>query len=393
MFRQLAAGLVVPPNWLAAANTVLTGYRPSQLSEFLELFWGSPRDAIRQLALNAAAAAQIPMARPDRLDPLPGALIVDPPPPPAPVAWHHLVYAFMLENTRIVEIFRRVVGDWVTGERLPPPFPDTQRWLHATEQLFYAQPWPYSIRAVTSSIRSDPGAVRRNLYYRVLGMDLHHGLEDGRPYPYLKPSAANRDFASLFEALLVEAWRGYTNILNWASANDTDDNAIAALLRRLHEMLLARRYEGALSREEFDSVALASWLHLTVEYNTQIVVNLTAQAAGLADRLKKIGDMVGLPAHARSDAYFQLAEPMSRVLIEIESGNAAALGPGAVYTPGTVLGNDMLTIITYWSIATGRNIKDSTLRQPLGTVLNRIAVPTTTAAGNGVGSSRIAAFV
>ena len=107
----------------------------------------------------------------------------------------------MLENTRIVDIFQRVVTSWLTGERLPPPTIDTQRWLQATEQLFFSRPWPYSVRAVTSDLRPDAGAVRRNAYFRLLGMDLTHGTEDGRAYSYVKPDVANRDFHALFEAL------------------------------------------------------------------------------------------------------------------------------------------------------------------------------------------------
>jgi len=381
MFRQLATLLTVPPNYLAAADAVLTEFRPSQLSDYLELFWRTPRDPNRQLALGVAAAAQLPMARPDRLDPLLGSLLPHPTPPPAPVAWHHLVYAYMLENTRIVDIFRRVVAEWVSGERLPAPTVATQRWLQATEQVFFASPWTYSIRAVTSHVRSDAAAVRRNAYYRLLGIDLNHGQEDGRPYPYVKADVANREFCSLFEALLTEAWRGYANITNLVGANYTDHSAIATLIRRLQEMLLSRRHQGTLSREEFDAVALTSWLHLTVEYDTAIVSNLNAQAAGTADRLTKIGALVGLPAHARSDSYFELAEPMSRVLIDIESGAAAAAGPAAAYNATTQFGADMLTIITHWAIVTGRNVKDASMRQPLGAVLR--GLPAGTPSRNG----------
>jgi hypothetical protein len=219
-------------------------------------------------------------------------------------------------------------------------------------------------------------------------MDLNHGAEDGRPYPYLKADAANRDFAALFEALLIEAWRGYVNVPNLLAANDTDNAAIRTLVRRLREMLLARRYQGNLSRVEFDSVALASWLHLTIEYDTEVVANLSAQAAGLADRLKNIGERVGMPAHSRSDSYIRLAEPMSRLLHAIEAtafDNAQDLYAG-------YLAGDLVEIVTHWSVATGRNIKDPTLRQPIGTVLLTTSPPAASVSPsrNGSSGSRIA---
>jgi hypothetical protein len=371
MFRQLAAAIGV--------QRVLTEYRPSQLSEFLETYWQSPRLGIRQVAFgpDVTPASHQQMGRPAIIDPLPPAL-PDPPPPHSPlsrlstgVTWHHLVYAYMLENTRIVDIFRRVIYEWTTGERLPTIRERTQHWLHTTEQLFFGSPWSYSVRSVTSSIRPDSGATRRNAYYRLLGMDLNHGTDDGHVYPYPKPEIANRDFANVFEALLIEVWRGYANRTTLVAENLTDDAAITTLVRRLREMLRARRNAGTLSREEFDAVAMLSWFHLTVETNTDVVLDLNATAQGTADRLIKIGERVGLPAHARSDAYFQLAVPMSNVLLAIEA-NAITAAP-QLYS-GFYM-NDMLDIITHWSVATGRNIKDKGVRVPISTVLRQL-VPT-----------------
>jgi len=383
MFRQLATALVTNPadrqNWADTATAVLTQVRPSQCSEFLELVWNSARNPARQVALGPAvnAAAHQAMARPDILDPLLAALGTRPDPARAwiPVQWHHIVYAYMLENTRIVEIFRRVLYEWVHGERLPTPTQATQRWIHVTEQVFFQlAPW-FSVRAVTSTLRPDGSGVRRNAYYRLLGMDLNHGLDDGRPYPYAKADAANRDFAMVFEALLAEVWRGYANRNTTVAENLTDNTAILNLIRRLREMLQSRRTGGALSREEFDAVAMLSWFHLTVEFDTQVVIDLNARSEGIADRVKKIGERVGLSAHARSDAYLQLAVPMSNVLLAIENDTI----PNAqdLYADGAFYQQDMLDIITHWSIATGRNLKDPALRQPLGVLA---------AAGTGAGS-------
>src|SRR5215203_2271718 len=185
MFRILAADY--------SPAFVLTGCRPSQLAEFLERLWSAERLPAREAALGSVdSTLHREMARSTFVDQLVGN--------ERRYTWHHLVYAYMLENTRMVDIFRRVVFEWVTGERLPIPSQATQRWLHATEQLFFAPPWPYSVRAVTSAVRPDHGAVRRNAYFRLLGMDLNHGLEDGGAYPFVKSDVANRDFASLFEA-------------------------------------------------------------------------------------------------------------------------------------------------------------------------------------------------
>jgi hypothetical protein len=62
MFRQLAS--------VVGANQVLTGYRPAQLSEYLEMFWATARLGVRQSALGGVTALHQQMARPATIDPL-----------------------------------------------------------------------------------------------------------------------------------------------------------------------------------------------------------------------------------------------------------------------------------------------------------------------------------
>jgi hypothetical protein len=368
MFFQLSEAL---GGGLAGANFALTSYRPSHVSEFLEAMWSSQRAGVRNTALGLAAgdfASHQEMARTetDLLDRTVAPATPLPLPLP-PVQWHHIVYAYLLENTRIVDIFQQVIFEWTHGERLPTATMPSQRWLHVTEQIFFATAWPYSVRSVTSRIRNDAGAVRRNAYYRLLGMDLNHGGESGAGY--FKPDSANRDFAVVFESLLWEVWRGFTSRTAVAAQNFTDDNAIINLVRRLREMLLARRLDAALSREEFDAVALASWLHLVVREDTHVVIDLNARANGVADRLKKIGERVGIPAHSRSDAYLRMAEPMSRILLAIEGEAVPLLADWPDNLYGGAFVNDMLEIITQWSIATGRDVKQLDARPSSQAVL------------------------
>ena len=282
----------------AAADIILTQQRPLQILDYLEAYW--------QIAAPGFPVPADPaMARPTPLDPgLPGPTML--------VPVHHIAYALCLENTRLADIMRRVVAEYRSGERLPPATAPTLRWLQVTEEVFFTSPVPFSVRSLASSLRPDPAAIRRNAYYRILGMDLNHGTEDGRPYQYVKADVSNRDFSVAFESLLAEVWKGYINRNNFIAANATDDNAIDELVRRLQEMLNARRQFGNLAREEFDAVATLSWFFLTIAYNTQIVTDLDATAFGVADRLRLIGERVGLAPHARADSYFQLATPMSK---------------------------------------------------------------------------------
>ncbi len=226
--------------------------------------------------------------------------------------WDHLIYAYMIENTRIYEIFRRVVHEFLYGEKLGAPGgSDTQFWLRNTEELFYRDPPPFFITTVSSHIRPDLRASRRNAYQRMFGMDLNHGTDDNTPYPYIRADAANNEFVPTFEELLREVWVGYINRTTTSGAKPTDDEKIRELAHKLHDMLRTRRQNGNLSREEFYFVAMMSWFHLTVDSDLPIIRDLRAIGASAEQRLFKISQMVGLPAHGLSRSYFQIANAIS----------------------------------------------------------------------------------
>jgi hypothetical protein len=285
------------------------------------------------------------------------------------ILWDHLIYAYMIENTRIYEVFRRVIHELLHGEKLGVPGSsvsplgqeDSQRWLRATEEMFYRDPPPFYISAITSHVRADLRATRRNAYQRMFGMDLNHGTDDNQSYPYVRAEVANSEFVSTFEEFVREVWIGIENRNNQNGANPTDDAKIADLAEKLHAMLQTRRESGNLSREEFFFVSMLSWFHLTVDNDLPIIEDLRAQATTPDERLFKIAQRVGLPAHGLSRSYFEIADSISRILIEIETGlcDVAAAAP-ALYTERLGGGGPdqaMRTIIRHWSIITGREMK------------------------------------
>jgi hypothetical protein len=276
------------------------------------------------------------------------------------IRWDHLIYAYMIEQTRIYEIFRRVVHEFSFGEKLGTPRLETQRWLRATEELFYSDPSPFSIANIGSHIRPDLRATRRNAYQRMFGMELNHGTDDSAPYQYPKAEAANNEFVAAFEELLREVWVGSTNRDNESGTKATDDAKIEELAKKIHDQLTSRRQNGMLSREEFFFVAMMSWFHMTVDSNLPVVEDLRANGVSAEQRLFRIAQLVGLPAHGLSRSYFEIAEPLSALLIAIESGVLHQTGAArAFYDPTTPnsLAGVMNKIITHWSIVTGHDIK------------------------------------
>jgi hypothetical protein len=362
MFRQLARLIypgTPPPTPQQAAETVLS-IHPMQLSRFLEEVWEVRNpNLLTPTGLEIpATVSQLALERDSGIVGLiPSANSSSYP----PTVWDHLIYAYMVENTRLYEIFRRVLEEYAYGERLSVASEEGQRWLRTTEQLFYRDNPPFQIYSLSSWVRPDMRAVRRNAYHRMFGVDLNHGTDDNRPYPYPRAAAANLEFVTTFEGLLREVWRAIENVRNSSGPNATDISTIANLARTLYDMLRVRRQEnsGNLARDELFHVSTMTWFHLTLSYDTPIVVDLKAQATSAAERLQKIGERVGLPAHSRADSYFRLASSMSLLLREIELGtfNTAGGAPG-LYSTTTYL-DAIQETITHWSIATGRDVKSA----------------------------------
>jgi len=291
-------------------------------------------------------------------------------PMPAQPAWDHLGYAYAVENTRGAQILARVVRAFRSGEGLGIPSVATQRWLDATETLLFNAANPFAAWLSTSAIRPDAEAVRRNAYYRMFGMDLAHGTDGNAPYPYDKAEVANRTFVGLFEELLFELWRAIENIRNLVAGNTTDDDRIYRLAEQLGFMLRSRRLNALLGREELAATTAMGWVELTVASNTPVVVDLRAQGASAADRLKVIGERVRLLPHTRTASFLAMAADLSLLLRALEAGWVTDNGRSwllyqSVTPPGvpplppgvTPLGTEVRRVITEWAAAAGRDLK------------------------------------
>lgn len=372
MFRQLPRRLFTGPG----GNPVLPGNNEQQA---LALFLMHPLELVQYLEGFWDGRIRVPSVSeedvfPTLPFPLPnGRALQGPLRPPAgqvaaPLRWAHLIYAYMVENTRVYEIFRRVLKEYRHGEKLGAPFDGAvQRWLRTTEQLFYSDPAPFLITNISSHIRADMRASRRNAYQRLLGMELNHGEEDGKPYSFIRADAANSEFVTTFEEFLREVWVGISNAGNTSGANPTDNSKIAELATKIHDMLRSRRQSGNLAREEYASVSMMAWFHLTLQFDSPIVRSLRAEASGVENRLFRIAERVGLPAHGLSKHFFEIADPLSRLLIQIETRRYNnPLNVPVLYQvnlPGVPAGTPnrveaaMRRIITHWTAITGRDVK------------------------------------
>jgi len=104
---------------------------------------------------------------------------------------------------------------------------------------------------------------------------------------------------------------------------------------------------------------MMSWFHLTLEFDSPILKALRSEGNREDQRLYRVAEKVNLPAHAKAYDFFQLAEPMSIILTQIEQGDFnTPSGVDAIFNPiPNPLEGSIRTIITHWSIATGRDMK------------------------------------
>jgi len=385
MFRQLPIYLMTVPTSgttpvpaLSPASLLFTRH-PLDIAAYMEAYWNLRKPQPPPPPPPAPPLLTPPLGDPDhrsdenaislsRLPLLPQEILFGfggagrPPIRGGFLRWDHLIYAYMIENTRLYEIFRRVLHEYRHGEKLgTPKDAATQNWLRITEELFYSDTIPFMITNVSSHIRADLRANRRNAYQRMFGMDLNHGGDDGKPYSYIKAEAANSEFVTTFEEFLREVWVGITYVSATSSSNPTDDSKIAVLAEKLHDMLKTRRQGGNLSREEFAFVSMMAWFHLSIELaDSPIVSSLRAEAVGVENVLFKIAERVGLPAHGLSKSFFEIADPMSRLLIDIELGTYNQPAAVQALYDSSIPGSpepDLRTIITHWTAITGRDVK------------------------------------
>jgi hypothetical protein len=304
--------------------------------------------------------------------PMPAGLLAPVPPVMSgnrPTVRSHLIEAFCLENTRMIEIFQRVVALYLQGEQLASP-PDLATsnvaidigpWLRTTEMLFFNDTSPYSSFTVTSSLRADPHLVRQNAYIRMFGSNVLNPIQNDPAVKQMPPAAANREFWGTLERFLAEVWRGIVNSGNTSGRNDADAAAVARYALFLNDMMGTRRLGLAIDRQEFAACCLTNWFHMVLLWNSPIVRALKSEADSPADRLSKLGERVGVPAHSRTASYIQLANLLGTLMLDIESGlyNSAITATNLYMVPANA--QRLSEIITLYMNATGRDLKASTV--------------------------------
>ncbi|MET0634659.1 MAG: hypothetical protein ABWZ25_01455 [Chitinophagaceae bacterium] len=309
---------------------------------------------------------------------------------------YHLIYAYLVENTRSAQIFEKLLYLYTHDEKLNKATtaqdPNNRlafQWMVNTENLFFKHLSSRSYRNVTSQFRVSPDATRRNAYFRMFGMDLAFGdMVSNGAVNFYKAEFNNQPFIILFEKFLTEIWQAYTNARNQMGPNTTDMFVIVDTAQKMQEMLMARRTTETnfnnyryfnLSKEEYAAVVMMSWLYEVVSYDSPIVQFLRCNGNTPGERLINIGNKVGVPAHSKSEGLLDIAPPMNTLLRRIELGDynvetevrtiieSQTPTSSADDAQKRALG-DLLLIINNWEKATGHRIKNAEAASITGSV-------------------------
>ena len=298
---------------------------------------------------------------------------------------YHLIYSYLVENTRIAQIFERLTHLYMHDEKINKATTTQNRlafqWIMNTESLFYSNLSNTSYRNIKSQVREHPESTRRNAYFRMFGMDLAFGdAASNAAVNYYKSEFNNQPFIILFEKLLSEIWQAYTNASNSSGPNTTDMFTVVDTAQKIQEMLMSRRTTEAnfnnyryfnLSKEEYSSAVMMSWLYEVISYDSPLIHFLRCNGGTPGERLINIGIKVGLPAHSKSEGLLDIAPPMNTFLRRIELGdyndqtevsfvirsqvNPAVIGVQDSHREAL---KEILLIINNWEKATGHRIKN-----------------------------------
>lgn len=294
---------------------------------------------------------------------------------------YHLIFSYLVANTRILQIFERMIEKYMQDEEFGiAENRQAFNWIINSDYLFFKGD---SFRTPNSKsptrLNGEPSF--RNAWWRMFAMDLAFGDINNTTaqYPYPKAKTSNQQFVPLFEKYLSEIWQTYINANNSSGVNTADMNSVIDLATQLRELLVARRgnfttssyADMNLSREEFSSVLATSWFMMMISDNTPIVQFLKCESSTMGERLIKIGNRVGIPAHTKCQTLFEMAGAAANILRTVEQGQILdnpAVMPSIITSllPGTIGASqknknymsDFLTVINNWEKATGHKIKN-----------------------------------
>jgi hypothetical protein len=320
----------------------------------------APQSIYQQLYMPAGETFVPPLLQPG-IGILSGAPTAEPPIgatyTPQATIWDHLIFAYLLELTGVVEIFRAIIERAAFGGDLGQLSPQTMQFLRTTEWLLFSDPFPTSILTSGTRFGRTDDEMRITYYRWMFGADLPHKPERSK---LQWPTDSYRGFFPTLEGMLREVWIGIENAKNISGVNAADPTSISIYAQNLAYTLQTLRIGGRFAREEFTAVSKLSWLGLALYTNNFLIQDLQCEAGDQAGRLENLAMRVNMRSHLQSRHLFNLAQPLSYFLQTIEMNTLSTItGAQSTYQPvtGNVVEQNAEVVVDEYSAATGIDLK------------------------------------
>ncbi len=298
----------------------------------------------------------------------------------------HLMYAYMIENTKIFQIFEKVIAKYQMGEDLTIPYSNrdvnSRLWIENTNLLFFANS-PYSVWNESYNNENNFDSVRRNAFYRLFGMDLNHGIGENntKPVVYHRANHFNGSFIEQLETFLKLCWQMMINYTNTSNLNTTDLIALQEQANSLRTLLLSRRTTENnmenytmlnLSKVEYHSVVMAEWFNHAISYNSPIVMEMGAEGVTPAERLNRLAQKVGMNSHSKAANFLDLAPLLASLLRLLEMNEVDNSYLAAIANPLTRPYALITSILYNYQQATGKDLKNQVMINNKNIMLNKM---------------------
>jgi hypothetical protein len=274
-----------------------------------------------------------------------------------PTIWDHFIFAYLLELTGVVEIFRAIIERAAFGGDLGQLSQPSMQFLRTTEWLLFSDPFPTSILTSGTRFGRNDDEMRITYYRWMFGADLPHKPERTK-LPW--PADSYRNFFPTLEGMLREVWIGIENAKNISGVNAADPTSISIYAQNIAYALQSLRFGGRFAREEFTAVSKLSWLGLALYTNNFLIQDLQCEAGDQAGRLENLAMRANMRSHLQSRHLFNLAQPLSYFLQTIEMNTLSTIaGAQSTYQPvtGNVVEQNAEVVVDEYSAATGIDLK------------------------------------
>ena len=261
----------------------------------------------------------------------------------------HLIYAYFVESTGIVEVFRALFDSYLKSDEFLK--------LNRRDDLLLIELLKDTIREVyaksASTIAPDPAQLRLAAYWRLFGYEIQ--MKPNFP----KTANYNADFNKNFEDAMYEIFQGILD-QNQQILKLGNPAAVAELLNNLRRQLVNRTYNEIEDVAESSALLMARLLGL-LDNNRLIVERLGIRADTRERRLLELGEKLRVPVAKQTPYVFIFAQRMETFLKRVEDAVWTRANAEQLYTnPAEV--QFFREIAIAWYQVTGKDFQAEALK-------------------------------